>query len=57
MWGMTGLVVLVLLVAALGGGLEARHRRSGEAVLRRLRAASHRAEDAWWPPGPVVRRS
>lgn len=54
---MTGLVVLVLLVAALGGGLEARHRRSGEALLRRLRAASHRAEDAWWPPGPVVRRS
>ncbi|SDT38373.1 hypothetical protein SAMN04488543_4072 [Friedmanniella luteola] len=54
---MTGLALLVLLLAAVVAGLEVRHRRSGEAVLRRVRAAAGPGDRPWWPPGPVVRRS
>jgi len=54
---MAGFVLLILIVLALVAGLEARHRRSGEALLRRTRHAALPGERPWWPPGPVVRRS
>jgi hypothetical protein len=53
---MTGLLLLFLLLAATVAGLEAQHRHSHEAELRRLRRAAPPGRP-WWPPAPVVRRS
>lgn len=54
---MTGFALLLLLLTALVLALEVRHRRTDEALLRRLRGAAGPGERPWWPPGPVVRRS
>ena len=54
---MTGLLLLLLLLGGVVAGLEHRHRRTDEAVLRRVREAAGPGERPWWPPGPVVRRS
>jgi hypothetical protein len=54
---MTGFLVLLLLLTAVVATLEVRHRRTEEAVLRRVRGAAGPGDRPWWPPGPVVRRS
>jgi hypothetical protein len=54
---MIGFLLLLLLLTTVVAGLEVRHRRTDEAVLRRARGVAGPGDRPWWPPGQVVRRS